>query len=226
MSRKAKRRWNVPSIARRSVPVVRGRRSMHSATALRRVRGAERHNGFLPPEDWHGPHGERAGYRIIVQPAGAGLRHVVTPEQIRRRLSELPRELVEPLEVVQLSGMTRKKLLFPCYGMQWGGGVYLYPIAEDLVEHFRRPPRPAQQIEAAMYGGQWEAQSDGSWQLLWTQAAIEDYYLNNILMHELGHLVDRRNRGYADRERYAEWFAIHYGYRPRNRAVKRRHHGT
>ena len=30
---------------------------------------------------------------------------------------------------------------------------------------------------------------------------------------ELGHLVDERNTSYMARERYAEWFAIQYGYR-------------
>ena len=42
---------------------------------------------------------------------------------------------------------------------------------------------------------------------------MRDYYLNNILIHELGHLVDSRNTGYVDRERYAEWFAVEYGYK-------------
>ncbi len=47
-----------------------------------------------------------------------------------------------------------------------------------------------------------------------TTAAIKDFYLNNILIHELGHLLDERNTSYTDRERYAEWFAIKYGYLP------------
>ncbi|MEM9658647.1 MAG: hypothetical protein AAF961_09830 [Planctomycetota bacterium] len=49
----------------------------------------------------------------------------------------------------------------------------------------------------------------------------------------MGHLVDDRNSNYADRERFAEWFAIEYGYRAtgggrrrRERTpIKRRHHG-
>ena len=52
--------------------------------------------------------------------------------------------------------MTRKRALFPCYGMQWGTAVYLYPIEATLVEHYARPPRPEQLIEARMYGGQWQ----------------------------------------------------------------------
>ena len=44
--------------------------------------------------------------------------------------------------------MTRKKQSFPCYGMQWGNAIYLYPLEESLVEHFYQPPRPALVNEA------------------------------------------------------------------------------
>ena len=73
---------------------------------------------------------------------------------------------------------------------------------------------------------------DGTeWQLVWTEATIKDFYLNNILIHELGHLLDNRNTSYTDRERYAEWFAIEHGLkksgrpkRERKKRVRRRHH--
>ena len=174
---------------------------------VRDVRGP-----FCPPEDWHEPTG-RPGYRIVVQPPGPGYRHVLTPEEIRHRLAQLPSWMVQPLEVVQLSRLTRKKRSFPCYGMQWGRAIYLYPMEEDLVEVFPRPPKPAQWNEARMYGGRWE-QDGTTWRLHWTEESIKDFYLNNILIHELAHLLDQRNRNWRDRERFAEWFAIHWGYRP------------
>ena len=137
-----------------------------------------------------------------------------------------------PLEVVQLSRMTRKKQTFPCYGMQWGTSLYLYPIEDSLIEIFSRPPKPTVYNEARQFGGRWD-QVDGEWQLKWTEATLRNFYLNNILIHELGHLLDDRNASYRDRERYAEWFAIEYGYKPaiasgkakpRTRKVVRRHH--
>ena len=80
-----------------------------------------------------------------------------------------------------------------------------------------------------MYGGRWEQESCGWWKLVWTEQALKDFYLNNILIHELGHLLDERNTRSIDRERFAEWFAIQYGYRPTRRflapqAVVARHH--
>jgi hypothetical protein len=140
---------------------------------------------------------------------------------------------LEQLEVIQFSGMTRKKQSFPCYGMQWGNTLYLYPLEESLVEQFDCPPRPNLYNETRMFGGRWEEPSPGNWTLTWSQEAAQDFYLNNILIHELGHLVDDRNTSYIDRERYAEWFAIRYGYRPTGGKaargyfgdVRRRHHG-
>jgi hypothetical protein len=151
---------------------------------------------------------------------------VVTPEEVRDRLGRLPEHFLRPLQVVQFSRMTRKKKSYPCYGMQWGAALYLYPIEEDLVEHYYQPPKPAQLNEARMYGGRW-VQEGNTWKLIWTEAAIKDFYLNNILIHELGHLLDDRNSRPVDRERFAEWFAIRYGYLPtrqphaRSRQIRR-----
>ncbi len=199
--------------------------------ANKRVRGVQRNEQlpFIPPEDWHEPADEVDGYCVIAQPPGSGFRHILTPEDIRQRLSEFPESMLENLEVVQLSRMTRKKQSFPCYGMQWGASVYLYPIEDNLVEYYHCPPTPNQVNEARMYGGRWSQESRTVWRLEWTEAAVRDFYLNNILIHELGHLVDVRNTGYVDRERYAEWFALEYGYKRSRPAtdpkkVVRRHH--
>ena len=120
--------------------------------------------------------------------------------------------MTRPLQVVQLSQMTHKKRRSPCYGMQWGNAIYLYPIEKSLIETFSSPPKPAQRIEASMFGARW--QQDGRrWRLVWTEEAIRDFYLNNVLIHELGHILDNRNNNARDRERFAEWFALEIGYK-------------
>ena len=58
------------------------------------------------------------------------------------RLAEFPDWMLEELEVVQFSRMTRKKQSFPCYGMQWGASLYLYPIEDSLIEYYQCPPTP------------------------------------------------------------------------------------
>ena len=221
-----------PRVAQHNVMAMAKTARRSGVLANQRVRGMPRNPmlPFVPPEDWHEPTEANAGYRIIVQPPGPGFRHILSPTEIRARLARFPAHFLKNLEVVQLSRMTRKKQSFPCYGMQWGSSLYLYPIEEKLVEHYHSPPTPNQMNEARMYGGTWLHESPDIWKLVWTEESVKDFYLNNILIHELGHLVDTRNTRYLDRERYAEWFALHYGYKTSERlaqtvrTVSRRHH--
>lgn len=219
-------------ISRPSKPVSY-RRSMNWAAPLsKRARGGQTNERlpFVPPEDWHEPREDGRRYRVVVQRPGHGYRHVLTPREVRDRLAQFPAEFTRTLEVVQFSRMTRKKQGFPCYGMQWGAAIYLYPIEIDLVERYDQPPKPNQANEARMYGGQWVQESSDAWNLVWTEESIKNFYLNNILVHELGHLLDNRNSRQVDRERFAEWFAVQYGYRVtreargNSRHVQRRHH--
>jgi hypothetical protein len=200
---------------------VLARRARRAGGAGKRARGGggRQRLSYMPPERWYEPQDEAVpGFRVVQQSPGIGYRHVVTAEEVRERLSQLPQWMTAPLDVVQLSRMTRKKRTFPCYGMQWGSTIYLYPVEEDRIEHFTTPPKPGQIIEARMYGATWE-QGDGDWRLMWSEESLKDFYLNNILIHELGHILDQRNTSYADRERYAEWFALEYGYKRSRRAI-------
>lgn len=218
------------------------KRRDHVVPTSKRARGPGIGKGgpFLPTEDWYEPRDRSAwkldsvDYRVIMQRPGKGYVHAVTEAEIRERLSRLPKWMTAPIDVIQLSQITRKKMTFPCYGMQWGTTLYLYPIESTMIEEFSRPPRPAFFNEAKMYGGIWEQLKKSRWQLRWSPESLKDFYLNNILIHELGHLLDDRNTNYHDRERYAEWFALEHGYkasdretmarRASERRFQRRHH--
>ena len=205
-------------------PRLRNRRPAQARpTAGYRSRGTsgrELHEAFNAPETWYEPNG-KSRIRYVREPAGTGFYHPVTLDEVRERIAELPAHLTRMLEVVQLSGITRKRTIFPCYGMQWGSTVYLYPIEESLTECYVRPPGPQQLIEARMYGGRW-LQDREDWRLEWTKETIRDYYLHNILIHEIGHINDERNTKFAAREKYADWFAVEYGYRPWRRKCQAR----
>lgn len=182
-----------------------------AAFRQRGLRSGMKLEDFNAPEAWH-PTRDDGTTKYVVEAPGSGFRHAVTVDEVRERLASLPERFTRDLEVVQLSGMTRKRQSFPCYGMQWGSAVYLYPIEQSLTEVYRRPPTPQQVIEARMYGGDWTHQG-GLWHLTWNEDTVRDFYLNNVLIHEVGHLNDQRNTNTRDRERYANWFAIEYGYR-------------
>lgn len=177
-----------------------------------RQRGANhRSAAFSAPEIWYEPQAQSA-IRYVTQQPGSGYVHPVTMDEVRQRIAELPQRFTHSIEVIQFSSMTRKRSLFPLYGMQWGPNVYLYPIEASLQESYHRPPSPQQLIEARMFGGVWR-QVNQTWTLTWTPDTIRDFYLNNVLIHEIGHVNDLRNTNTAARERYANWFATEYGYR-------------
>ena len=172
---------------------------------------SQRSNHFYAQDQWYEPTGSDV-IQLYRRDPGAGYFHPVTLEEVADRIEQLPAKYRQNIEVIELARMTRKRSLFPCYGLQWGPNVYLYPIEESLVETYTRPPRPEQMIEAKMYGGVW-TQAGKLWTLSWTEHALRDFYLNNVLIHEIGHVNDTRNRNQNARERYADWFAIEYGYR-------------
>jgi hypothetical protein len=216
MPRRIELSLKAPAPARNNA--VRTSRKFVTLGKRARISGAALRGPYLPPEQWHEPQARFQGqFTVVAQAAGYGFHHVVTEEEVRGRLAQLPAWMVRPLQVVQFSQMTRKKRRAPCYGMQWGSTIYLYPIEETLIESFCQPPKPAQKIEAAMYGAQWRVEG-GQWKLVWTEAAIRDFYLNNVLIHELGHILDSRNTSHRDRERFAEWFALEMGYKTSRRA--------
>lgn len=157
--------------------------------------------------------------------------HPATGEEVRDFIQDLPARIFpDSLEIVQLSTQTRKRLIKPLYGMQWGTAVYLYPIESDLRATFTQAPTPVQKQSTEKYGGRWINNQNGEWHLVWeTQEAVRDYYLHNVLMHEIGHMHDKRNTNFEKREQFADAFAIEYGdnlYREKQppRAVKKRHH--
>ena len=182
-------------------------------------------SAFDAPEVWHDPVSREGrpdhDVKIVTQAAGHGYIHPVSADDVRERVLQLPAVFQEKLNIVQFSRMTKKRRLFPCYGLQWGTAVYLYPIEESLEELYVRAPRPAQRIETEMYGGRW-VQDGNLWRLMWTGATIRDFYLNNVLMHEIGHINDDRNTSFRKREQFADWFAVEYGYR----ASRQRRHSA
>ena len=186
-------------------------RSIRPMVAHRQRGTSAQSAAFSAPETWYEPQ-ERDTVRYVMNSAGNGFLHPVTIDEVRQRIAELPSRFTQAIEVIQFSSMTRKRSLFPLYGMQWGPNIYLYPIEASLQETYHRPPHPQQLIEARMYGGVW-TQNGPIWQLRWTPDSIRDFYLNNVLVHEIGHVNDQRNTNSAARERYANWFATEYGYR-------------
>jgi hypothetical protein len=101
-----------------------------------------------------------------------------------------------------------------------GTGVNLitlnaFPL--DLKMHFgpKKPSSRQLRFYAKWIGDQAVSCNEtGWWFLQWSEAAIKDYYLNYLLLHEVGHFVDRYSQRFRSKssvkkaEDFADFFAI------------------
>ena len=146
-----------------------------------------------------------------VERPGPGYMHPLTKDEVRARLAELPKQFLTNLHTVYMPRMTRKRELLDIYGLQYGFVIYLYPMPEDLKETLKTIP-PQRRIEFAKFGANVTDVKDLC-EVQWTVDSIRTFYRDNILVHELGHLVDEKNTREVDRERFAEEFVTKWGRR-------------
>src|SRR5438034_11030179 len=108
MSRRIALSTKTPAPARNNA--ARSGRKFVTLGKRARISSATLRGPYLPPERWYEPVEQVVGrYSVIVQPSGNGYRHVVTEDDVRRRLAQLPQWMTSHLQVVQLSRLTRKK---------------------------------------------------------------------------------------------------------------------
>jgi len=186
---------------------------------------------FTVPEKWYEPVQDHDDIKIIQHPPGSGYIHPASTVEVRCFLADLLPEIIPPeLQIIQLSSITRKRDREPLYGMQWGCAVYLYPQGENLIEEYTVAPKPEHKQVTEKYGGHWHNRQNGKWTLIWKKIEqLRDFYLHNVLMHEIGHAHDNRNTTPRKREQFANAFAIEHGDRPytqdkKKGRVHKRHH--
>ncbi len=154
-------------------------------------------------------------HRAFVQP--------VTAAEIVSTLQRVPSQFLRGLRCVFLLGGNRKQEktaesnLFR-YGSYWAGMIFLHPLPRRLIDHpMRRLPKPSLLQQYVRCGARIEKTPHG-WRCRFSPEAMKNFYLKDVLLHELGHHVDRnhlnplRSHKTHDRaEKYTEWFAENYG---------------
>jgi hypothetical protein len=144
----------------------------------------------------------------------------VNENDIRAALATVPADYTADLRAVfVLSGSKKQarvaRRLF-CWGTYWRRCIFLAPFPKSLMEASYRPELcPSKLIE-------WERAGavirdvPGGVRVTFDAASLRRFYLREVLMHEVGHHVDRRPREPSrTREGFANWFALEYGYRLR-----------
>ncbi len=148
----------------------------------------------------------------------------VTVDEIKQFLERLPTEHTENLTHIWLRKMTYKEYekegkfqgCFIC-----GSGVnliVLYPFPKNLkMELGSKKPSSKTLKWYSAYEPELVS-TDGNWALIWTVEKIKRYYLEGLLLHEIGHQMDSMyhrfwsaNYKKQRAENYADNFAYYWG---------------
>ncbi|MFZ5617052.1 MAG: hypothetical protein ACOZAA_07010 [Pseudomonadota bacterium] len=146
----------------------------------------------------------------------------VTLDEVREAVSQVPSQFTAGLEAIVLLGGSvrqRKAAKTYCYGRYMLCQVIvLHPFPKLMLRReFKRGLRPDIRVEYIRAGAS-VIEKNGARIVEFTESALRDFYLRDVLMHEIGHHADRKNLGkkpLRKEEGFADWFALEYGFRLR-----------
>ena len=137
--------------------------------------------------------------------------HAVTAEDVAALLQRMPAEYLRELpRIVLLAGTNRQaaaRFDEGVFGHYDGSGIYLHAYPKRHFEvDWRWSVRSTDLEEFLRWGAVHEDTTVGS-RLRFSPASLRDFYLYDVLLHEIGHHVDRRRQQDDAAERFAHWFA-------------------
>lgn len=163
-----------------------------------------------------------ADLTVIIQPIHADFVLPVDEASIRKTLEAVPNRFLADLAgVIALGGSKKQEKTYKnlfAYGRYEPNVIFLHPFPRKYMdERWKVIPKPSVLHEYERAGA--AITRDGKhWRFRFDEESLRQFYLRDVLLHELGHHVDRENfRSKTDRkaEGFAEWFASEYGYKLR-----------
>jgi hypothetical protein len=174
----------------------------------------------LPPESIFETQ-ENEGIKIYSLEVQAGFVRPFDSKDVAEYLKKLPEEFLQGIVGIYLLGGTKKQMrasfgsLFR-YGCYWGGDIYLHAFPEKrmTLSFMKKQPNPSILEEYRRANASIKS-IKGGLNISFDIGSLKSFFLRDVLMHEIGHHVDRGNADQTHKrsERFAEWFASEYGYR-------------
>lgn len=147
--------------------------------------------------------------KIFERRLAAGFVRPFTTADVASVLACIPAGFLDELAGVYLMAGTVKqaRTRVPTYGMYWENQVFLFPVpARRLADGwFCSSNRAELQRYLACGAGLRSARRGLTVQF--DDESLRRFYLCEVLLHEVGHHVDRSRRSAKAGERYADWFA-------------------
>ncbi len=166
---------------------------------------------------------EKLTVKVFEHPLHEDFVRPVTIKDIEATLKSIPEQFVRCIRQVALLGGTKKqdKTAFNMfyYGLHYCGSVALCAFPKKFLKQYynNEPPPLAKQeyerVHAKIY------QEGPSWVLELNEKSLKEFYLRDVLIHEIGHAVEftKRPAGTNLTEEFAEWFVREYGFRYQTR---------
>jgi len=147
--------------------------------------------------------------KILERRLAPGFVRPFTAPDVAAVLSCIPADFLNELAGVYLMAGTAKqgRARVPTYGMYWENQVFLFPVpAQRLAEGWFCSTNRAELQRYLACGAGLRSGRRGMI-VQFDDESLRRFYLCEVLLHEVGHHVDRNRRSAKAGERYADWFA-------------------
>lgn len=159
-----------------------------------------------------------ANITYIVDPPPKGYVYPCEVQDIREKLETIKPEMLRNVAVIHLCNQVKMNPGVDAHIIE-NSVIRIYPVPEKLRWRYgRRKPNPAECQERIEFGAYWQ-KIDDQWFLRWDRDSLKQYFLDHILLHEIGHSLDDLYVGTHKGEKYAEAFAHRVG---KNHEIKRK----
>jgi len=174
-----------------------------------------RQHNFLPPTE-----NEKTPIYIVDNPS-RDFYFPITIDEIQIFLKKLPIEHTQKITHIWLRKISKKE--YEDEGSYQGcficgskvNLIVLYPFPKSLIMNLGRKKPSGKTVKWYSKFEPELKENNGEWYLQWTEEKIKKYYLEGLLLHEVGHQIDSYYQRYWSKnykKEKAENFADNYAY--------------
>ena len=154
---------------------------------------------------------------IRIEPTHDDFIFPVTVSDIRETLKLVPRIYLEGIKAILVPPGSKKQIKAAnslyIYGEYWQKCLFLHPYPNTMLTIQSTNKFKPHEFEDYKRTGAEISERDNVKVIIFNDSSLRRFYLCDVLMHEIGHHIDKQRRSQRKREKFAEWFALRYGYK-------------
>lgn len=150
---------------------------------------------------------------VRIEPTSSDFIFAINKEELERALSIFPLKYTKGIKAILVPSGTKKEIKVVkkqlWYGAYWDSCIFLFPFPKILMTQSYRKSPPKFFLQEYKKAGATITEENGLTTILFNKKALKQFYLCDVLLHEIGHHADLNlNRNNKKKtEGFAEWFA-------------------